>query len=542
MDFPTEFGFPAYSTGLGILISFGCLFFVAGLLTYNYIRIPNNYPKNIPSVPIYISLLGLWSNMGQDEIYNRWLRQPLERYGAVKIWFAGRWNVLMTRPEYLTDMLKREDVFAKAGSQKKIPWSVLASLVGDNIINSHGDDWKLYTSVMKPGLQKTDFDTSAMLEKSRRFVDILLAQQTMIGENNGVLVNPIIQRFAIAAMGENFLDIDFGTLNRPNVRIDELQSIIKRTIFQPLFFNFPALDKYPGIFRSRRHAFAIVKEFEDLLYDLVRNRTRKLKRKNAIEPQNELVVHLLERALEEGRISDEQFRANLKITFITAHENTQQLLNSTFWQLGKDQMIQNKLRAEVLASGVTDPTMETLNKLPYLTSLICELLRVYPPVSQLINRVALEPALLGGQVEIPKGTWVGWNAPGVHSDPAVWGPTAREFIPERWGDVPEEIMAKARRETVKGKFIAFNAHSRKCLGQGYALLEMKVVLFQLVRRVKWTVDPNYKIKWTSVSGTCLAVYRIQLISKQGGILGPLGCRVVFETVESADAQGKEIIG
>lgn len=143
--------------------------------------------------------------------------------------------------------------------------------------------------------------------------------------------------------------------------------------------------------------------------------------------------------------------------------------------------------------------MEILNKLPYLTSLICELLRVYPPVSQLINRVTLEPALLGGKVEIPKGTWVGWNAPGVQSDPAVWGPTAREFIPERWGDKPEEIMSKARRETVKGKFIAFNAHSRKCLGQGYALLEMKMVLFELVRRVKWTIDPNYKMRLTSVS-------------------------------------------
>ena len=161
-------------------------------------------------MPIYISLLGLWSDMGQDEIYDRWLRQPLEKYGAVKIWFAGLWNVLVTRPEYLTDMFRREDVFAKAGSQKKIPWSVMASLVGDNIINSHGADWKLYTSVMKPGLQKTNFDSRPILEKSRRFVDLLLKEQLIVGGRKGVLVNPIIQRFAIAAMGESFLDIDFG--------------------------------------------------------------------------------------------------------------------------------------------------------------------------------------------------------------------------------------------------------------------------------------------------------------------------------------------
>ena len=210
MCFPPSFGLPAHSSSEWILLSVASIFCVLGLLLYSYVRIPSNYPKNIPSVPIYISLLGLWSDMGQDEIYDRWLRQPLEKYGAVKIWFAGRWNVLVTRPEYLTDMLRREAVFAKAGSQKKIPWSVMASLVGDNIINSHGADWKLYTSVMKPGLQKTNFDSRPILEKSRRFVDLLLKEQLIVGGRKGVLVNPIIQRFAIAAMGESFLDIDFG--------------------------------------------------------------------------------------------------------------------------------------------------------------------------------------------------------------------------------------------------------------------------------------------------------------------------------------------
>ena len=187
----------------------GSIVFAIVLFIYNAIRIPSSLPKNIPAVPIYISLLGLWSEMGQDEIYDRWLREPLEKYGAVKIWFAGQWSILMTRPEFLSDMLKREDVFAKAGSQKKIPWSVVASLVGDNIINSHGDDWKLYTSIMKPGMQKTNFDSRPILNKSRRFVDILLNEQGTNGQSKGVLVNPIIQRYAIAAMGESFLDIDF---------------------------------------------------------------------------------------------------------------------------------------------------------------------------------------------------------------------------------------------------------------------------------------------------------------------------------------------
>jgi len=189
-----------YATGFALVLA---------ILIYSHIRMPSNMPKNIPSVPFYLSLLGLWTDMGQDEIYDRWLRQPLEKYGAVKIWFAGRWNVLVTRPDYVSDMFRNEDVYAKAGSQKKISWSVMASLVGDNIINSHGETWKLYTSVMKPGLQKTSYDSKPLLDKSRKFVSLLLKTQEEIGQSNGLLVNPIIQRFAIAAMGESFLDIDF---------------------------------------------------------------------------------------------------------------------------------------------------------------------------------------------------------------------------------------------------------------------------------------------------------------------------------------------
>jgi xanthocillin biosynthesis cytochrome P450 monooxygenase len=177
---------------------------------YQYVRIPSDMPKNIPAVPIYVSLLGLWSDMGQDEIYDRWLRKPLEQYGAVKIWFAGRWNVLTTRPEFLTDMFRHEDVYAKAGSQKKIPWSVIASLVGDNIINAHGDTWKLYTSIMKPGLQKRVFSTKPILDKARTLVTLFLQEQEKVTKEGGVLVNPLSQRFAIAVMGESFLDIDFG--------------------------------------------------------------------------------------------------------------------------------------------------------------------------------------------------------------------------------------------------------------------------------------------------------------------------------------------
>ncbi|KAI4098416.1 MAG: hypothetical protein L6R37_006498 [Teloschistes peruensis] len=484
-----------------------------GLAIWWKVHVPFNFPCNVPKIPIYVSLLGLWSDMGQDEIYDRWLRKPLEQHGAVRFWFAGRWSILVTRPQYLTDLFRNENIYAKAGNQKKIPWSVLATLLGDNIISSHGGTWRLYTSIMKPGMTKRNFDCRPLINTSRKLVELLLQAQSRTAAGEGVMINPLILRYAISVMGQSFLDIDFQCLEDLENPILEVQTNIKRSIFKPFYMNFPVADKYPALFPSRKRAFALVRRFESLLYDLVQNRPRTSCKKKH-DASNNQVVHMLEQALKEGKITEKQYRDNLKITFIVGHENTQLLLNSMFYQIGSNQEVQDKLRDEVNAANIANPTADTVNKLPYLTSVIYELLRLYPPISQLINRVAISEAMLGDTVPIPADTYVGWNAYGAHTSSANWGPRAKDFIPDRWGSSVEEMQLKFRRDTIRGTFIPFNAHMRKCLGQAFVLLQMKIAVFELVKGMRWTVDPNYKLKLPGA-----------------GVLAPMGCKIIFEKIQ-----------
>ncbi|KAJ5851425.1 Cytochrome P450 [Penicillium soppii] len=413
-----------------ILLLIFLIFLPPTLFLTWYLHVPRTFPP-LPKIPIYVSILGLWSSMGQDEIYDRWFRMPLETHGAVIVWFGGRWSILVSRPDLLTDLFRNENLYAKAGSQIKIPHAVIATLVGDNIINSH-ENWKLFTSIMKPGLQKKVFDTTSLLRQSRKLVDVLISSQSIsVGES--ILVNDDVQKWAVDVMGENFLDLDFESLGHPNnhVRLESLQSIIKATLFKPMYFSFPDLDRFTWLLPSRKRAYEIMHEFDNRLFAKTMQMINQ--RANSNEKSEEMVSHMLAEAFLSKQITEKQFRDNLKITFLTAHENAQQLVNSMFWQLGTRLDIQSRLRAEIIATSLVhpDPSQDIINTLPYLTSVVLELLRLFPPVSQLINRVATEPALLGGTLLIPKGTFVGWNAWAVHSNTAVWGADAREFRPER---------------------------------------------------------------------------------------------------------------
>jgi cytochrome P450 len=137
--------------------------------------------------------------------------------------------------------------------------------------------------------------------------------------------------------------------------------------------------------------------------------------------------------------------------------------------------------------------------MPFLTSVIYESLRLFPPIGQLVNRKAAEDVLLGGSIVIPKGTYVGYNCYSTNRDLAVWGPGANEFDPGRWGDSPAAIQKQYRLRRAKAEFISFHGGRRACLGEKFAMLQMRITLATLIRDWSWTLDPTWVDRKTPVS-------------------------------------------
>lgn len=118
-----------------------------------------------------------------------------------------------------------------------------------------------------------------------------------------------------------------------------------------------------------------------------------------------------------------------------------------------------RLRAEI-RSIMPDPhqpaKLQQLERLPYLTSVIMESLRLSNGVSTRLARIAPDRSIYFQDWEIPKGTPVGMTSTLIHQNPDLFSQPL-EFIPERWLD-PKE------RQRMERYLVPFSKGSRQCAG------------------------------------------------------------------------------
>lgn len=182
------------------------------ILIYYIFLLPPKHPANIPAVPFWVALIPFFKDVDQSDIFRKYIQQPLREYGAVKLFFGAQWNILVHRPSYLAEIFKDEDLYQKSGNQKKIPHSVLAEFLGDNIISSYGDTWRKYQAVVKPGLQR-NFDADWIAKNAEVLCRLLRETQARAG-GNGIAVQELLQRYSVANCSEVVLQVNLGVSHR----------------------------------------------------------------------------------------------------------------------------------------------------------------------------------------------------------------------------------------------------------------------------------------------------------------------------------------
>lgn len=140
-------------------------------------------------------------------------------------------------------------------------------------------------------------------------------------------------------------------------------------------------------------------------------------------------------------------------------ETTASVLRLIFINLFSNTEILNRLRAELShtsSQAGEEPSLAELERLPYLTSVLMEGLRLSPALATRMARVSPDRALRCGRWQIPPGTPVGMTVILMHTDEAVY-PDPWSFKPDRWLDT--ELRVRAEKS-----FAPFSRGTRICLG------------------------------------------------------------------------------
>uniref|UniRef100_G1TLP9 Uncharacterized protein n=1 Tax=Oryctolagus cuniculus TaxID=9986 RepID=G1TLP9_RABIT len=169
--------------------------------------------------------------------------------------------------------------------------------------------------------------------------------------------------------------------------------------------------------------------------------------------------------------------------FPSGHDTTASGLSWVLYNLAQHPEYQERCRQEVREllrdRELKEIEWDDLAQLPFLTMCIKESLRLHPAVTVISRCCTQDVALPDGRV-IPKGVICVISIFGTHHNPAVW-PDPEVYDPSRFE--PEKVKDRSPLA-----FIPFSAGPRNCIGQSFAMAEMKVALALTLLRFRVLPD------------------------------------------------------
>ncbi|KAK7040252.1 hypothetical protein VNI00_009718 [Paramarasmius palmivorus] len=383
----------------------------------------------------------------------------------------------------------------------------LNRILGNGLLATEGARHRLQRRVMNPAFGPAQIRelTPIFLDKSVKLRDIWTS--LIDPESGSTQVDALswLSKMTLDVIGEAGFDYKFNALDGEANELGEAYSSIFRTghhqndwffvILGVVQEMFPFLRALPEIHTPLRVAMQTTTRIAtELLYD----------RKTALAAAGEKgdawhtkdLLSLCVRSnmsinlTEEQKMCDDDVISQVRTFLVAGHETTATATTLALLALTERPDVQQKLRHELLAVATDSPTMDQLNALPYLDVVVRECLRHYPS-GPTTSRVAMKDdvvplaqpytdrkGVVHHQLRVKKGTGVFIPISTINRDKDLWGEDADVFNPDRWENIPE---AAASVPGVWGNMLTFLSGHRACIGWRFSIVEMKALLFTLVR-------------------------------------------------------------
>lgn len=215
--------------------------------------------------------------------------------------------------------------------------------------------------------------------------------------------------------------------------------------------------------------------------------------------RRDILGRLMEAQFDDGSgFTDAGLVDSLLTNLLAGRAGTSTLLAWVFAWLGRHPEAAERAQREIDGLERDDDTAAIL-ALPYLDALFKECLRLYPQLPG-VTRTLAQPLAVRGY-EVPAGANVAACSAVLHMDPELY-PQPERFRPERF----------LERSYTGFEFIPFGGGYKLCVGNHFAMLQVKVMLVALLARGRFTLLDQGLVR----------------VAHRGLLMGPAIVRVRFQ--------------
>ncbi len=302
-----------------------------------------------------------------------------------------------------------------------------------------------------------------------------VTQQWRIGES--FAVRPYLQEITLRVILQAVFGLSDGSRYQQLRRLisSMLESISSPLTSSVLFF--PVLQQDWGSLSPWGRYLRQKQQVDQLIYEEIRER-----REKGDFSGNDILTLMMSARDEAGQsMTDDELHDELITLLVAGHETTASALTWALYWVHHLPDVHDKLLHE-LNSLADNSEASEIAKLPYLTAVCQETLRIYPIVISGFFRILKAPfQVMGYQLE-----------PGTPLIPSIYLTHHREDIyPEPKRFRPERFL---ERQFSQYEYLPFGGGNRRCIGMAFAQFEMKLVLATIVSQFELALADRRPVK------------------------------------------------
>lgn len=424
--------------------------------------------STIPTIPRFKTLISSLKFL-RDPLTA--IRGNMAEYGhTYRFYIGGIIPATFTAdPAFIQHILQKNH---RAYKKSPIHFEHLGHFIGKGLLTIDGDHWLRQRRLIQPSFHRsrlaslTHLMNEVIVERLAKFDEEIKTGPVNMAEHMMDMAFSIIMRsiFSISVPEEQ--------VQKMSGQITQIQAFVIQLIRQPYLNWWRALSG-----KIKEHE-AIAADLEDAIRTLVHQRQA------SGETRDDLLQMLLDSRYEDTgeAMNEQQLLDELKIIFVAGHETSANGLAWAWYLLSQHPEALAKIREELQqVVGERTVAFEDLPKLEYLSQVVDEILRLYPP-AWITDRMAVEDDEFNG-IKIAKGAIVATYIYGAHHSPAHWE-DPEDFRPERFAK-NAKILPFA--------YLPFGGGPRLCIGNHFALMEMQLVIAEMAWRYDFALEPGHEV-------------------------------------------------